>query len=182
MKPGCGRARLHPGFFVHRRIPGQRSSGSQRRRLALPEGNGGVERCWMDGRCSDWARGKVGRLEYTVWPEKAGGTLELHLTPTRKWMRCEQCGHNSRQGHETTIRRVRDLPIFEHRVVLVVPRRRLWCERCGSPRLERLSRLSRHAARCCGVGVWPLARGQLARFSARCRRALASAPSRSPLT
>lgn len=84
------------------------------------------------------------RLERAVWPETPGGTLELHLKPTRKWMRCEQCGHRSSQVHETTLRRVRDLPIFEHRVVLVVPRRRLWCERCGGPRLERLSWLSRY--------------------------------------
>lgn len=39
---------------------------------------------------------------------------------------------------------MRDLPIFEHRVVLIVPRRRLWCSECGGPRLERLSWLSRY--------------------------------------
>lgn len=84
------------------------------------------------------------RLERTVWPQAAGGTLELHLKPTRKWMCCERCGRCSQQVRETTIRRVRDLPIFEHRVVLVVPRRRLRCEHCAGPQLERLSWLGRY--------------------------------------
>ena len=84
------------------------------------------------------------RLERAVWPEGPGGTLELHLKPSSKWMRCERCGHKSQQVHETAVRRVRDLPIFEHRVVLVVPRRRLWCERCGGPQLEKLSWLGRY--------------------------------------
>lgn len=84
------------------------------------------------------------RLKKVIWPEAAGGTVELHLEPTRKLMRCEGCGRRCRQVHETTLRRVRDLPIFEHRVVLVVPRRRVWCEHCGGPRLERLSWLSRY--------------------------------------
>ena len=84
------------------------------------------------------------RLDRAVWPQRPGGTLELHLKPTRKWMHCERCGQRSQQVHETTVRRVRDLPLFEHRVVLVVPRRRLWCERCGGPQLERLSWLGRY--------------------------------------
>ncbi len=84
------------------------------------------------------------RLERAVWPEAPGGTLELHLKPSGKWMRCERCGHKSQQVHETVVRRVRDLPIFEHRVVLVVPRRRLWCEHCDGPQLEKLSWLGRY--------------------------------------
>ncbi|NRD84263.1 transposase, partial [Burkholderia pseudomallei] len=39
-------------------------------------------------------------------------------------MYCEQCGARCQQIHETTVRRVRDLPLFEYRVVLHVPRRR----------------------------------------------------------
>ncbi|WP_370542277.1 transposase family protein, partial [Burkholderia cenocepacia] len=38
-------------------------------------------------------------------------------------MVCEQCGKRCQQIHETTVRRVRDLPLFEYRVVLHVPRR-----------------------------------------------------------
>ncbi|WP_230681460.1 transposase family protein [Burkholderia vietnamiensis] len=59
-------------------------------------------------------------------------------------MYCEQCGARCQQIHETTVRRVRDLPLFEYRVVLHVPRRRVWCERCGGPRLEKLAWLGRY--------------------------------------
>ncbi|KGW26388.1 helix-turn-helix domain of transposase ISL3 family protein [Burkholderia pseudomallei MSHR3016] len=59
-------------------------------------------------------------------------------------MYCEQCGARCQQIHETTVRRVRDLPLFEYRVVLHVPRRRVWCERCGAARLEKLDWLGRY--------------------------------------
>jgi transposase len=45
--------------------------------------------------------------------------------------------------HETVARRVRGLPLFQYRVVLHVPRRRLWRDRCAGPRLERLNWLGR---------------------------------------
>src|SRR5690606_36116339 len=84
------------------------------------------------------------RLERVVWPESDTGTVELHLKPTAKVMYCQRCGAKCKQVHETVNRRVRDLPLFQHRVVLVVPRRRVWCEQCGGPQLERLSWLSRY--------------------------------------
>ncbi|WP_299452462.1 ISL3 family transposase [uncultured Pigmentiphaga sp.] len=84
------------------------------------------------------------RVDRVVWPEGDGRTVSLYLKPTAKVMHCEQCGARCRQVHETTVRRVRDLPLFEYRVVLHVPRRRLWCEQCGGPRLERLSWLGRY--------------------------------------
>ncbi len=59
-------------------------------------------------------------------------------------MYCEECGSKCRQVHETVVRRVRDLPPFEYRVVLHVPRRRVWCDQCGGPRLERLEWLGRY--------------------------------------
>ncbi len=59
-------------------------------------------------------------------------------------MYCEQCGARCWQIHETTVRRVRDLLLFEYRVVRHVPRRRVWCERCRDPRLERLAWLGRY--------------------------------------
>jgi len=46
--------------------------------------------------------------------------------------------------HDTTIRRICDLPILDWDVVLTVPRRRLWCEYCGIPHLEELDWLSPH--------------------------------------
>lgn len=88
-----------------------------------------------------WEGYRVDRVE---WPEGDGRTVSLYLKPTAKVMHCEQCGARCRQVHETTVRRVRDLPLFEYRVVLHVPRRRLWCEQCGGPRLERLSWLGRY--------------------------------------
>lgn len=88
-----------------------------------------------------WSGYRLGRV---VWPESSTGTVELHLIPTAKVMYCQRCGARCTQVHETVMRRVRDLPLFEYRVVLVVPRRRVWCEQCGGPRLERLAWLSRY--------------------------------------
>ncbi|AJY39107.1 zinc-finger of transposase IS204///IS1165 family protein [Burkholderia humptydooensis] len=62
------------------------------------------------------------RLEGVEWPEGEGRTLSLYLKPVSKVMYCEQCGARCQQIHETTVRRVRDLPLFEYRVVLHVPR------------------------------------------------------------
>ena len=44
------------------------------------------------------------RLERAVWPEEAGGTLELHLKPTRQWMHCERI---LRDTHFVDISRIR---------------------------------------------------------------------------
>ena len=46
--------------------------------------------------------------------------------------------------HDLEERRIRDLPVFEHRVELIVPRVRVACPQCG-PRLERLSWLAPYA-------------------------------------
>ncbi|AHI74665.1 helix-turn-helix domain of transposase ISL3 family protein [Burkholderia thailandensis E264] len=84
------------------------------------------------------------RLERVEWPQGEERTLSLYLKPVSKVMYCEQCGARCQQIHETTVRRVRDLPLFEYRVVLHVPRRRVWCEHCGGPRLEKLAWLGRY--------------------------------------
>ncbi|CAK1290570.1 transposase IS204/IS1001/IS1096/IS1165 family protein [Burkholderia pseudomallei] len=78
------------------------------------------------------------------WPQGDSRTLSLYLKPVSQIMYCEQCGARCQQIHETTVRRVRDLPLFEYRVVLHVPRRRVWCERCGAARLEKLDWLGRY--------------------------------------
>src|SRR5690606_41720320 len=83
-------------------------------------------------------------VERVEWPEGAGRTLSIYLRPTAKVMVCEQRGARCRQVHETTVRRVRDLPLFEYRVVLHVPRRRLLCAQCAGPRLGRLTWLGRY--------------------------------------
>jgi transposase len=110
------------------------------------------------------------RLKEVIWPDRPDGTVELHLEPRRKVMVCDGCGRRTRQVHETVRRRVRDLPMFEFRVVLVVPRRRVWCDHCGGPRLERLSWLSRYQrvtdrlAEACGRLLQGMAIQGVARF------------------
>ena len=84
------------------------------------------------------------RVERIAWPEGDSRTVTIHLTPSARSMYCQHCGSRCRQVHETTMRRVRDLPLMALQVRLVVPRRRVWCEQCGGPRLEKLSWLGRY--------------------------------------
>ncbi|AIO52004.1 putative transposase [Burkholderia mallei] len=56
------------------------------------------------------------RLERVEWPQGDSRTLSLYLKPVSQIMYCEQCGARCQQIHETTVRRVRDLPLFEYRV------------------------------------------------------------------
>lgn len=93
--------------------------------------------------------GKLGgwegyRVERVVWPEHGSRVVTIQLKPTARTMYCERCGSRCRQVHETVMRRVRDLPMMALQVTLVVPRRRVWCEQCGGPRLEKLSWLGRY--------------------------------------
>lgn len=57
---------------------------------------------------------------------------------------CSGCLRPCGQVHDVQLRRVRDLPIFEHQVELRVPRLRLACPHCG-PRVELLSWLEPYA-------------------------------------
>ena len=84
------------------------------------------------------------RVQRIVWPSDGSRTVTIHLVPTARRMHCEQCGSRCRQVHETSLRRVRELPLMALQVTLVVPRRRVWCEQCGGPRLEKLSWLGRY--------------------------------------
>lgn len=88
-----------------------------------------------------WKGYRVDRVE---WPDKENRTLSVYLKATAKVMHCEQCGGRCDQVHETVVRRVRDLPFLEFRVVLHVPRRRVWCPRCNGPHLEKLDWLGRY--------------------------------------
>ena len=97
------------------------------------------------------------------WKERRGAEswCVLRLEPIRGHTRCcSGCGRPSQAIHDCQSRRVRDLPVFEHRIELVVPRVRVACPRCG-PKLERLGwlapysrvtrRLAESVARLCGV-------------------------------
>jgi len=57
---------------------------------------------------------------------------------------CSGCLRWSERIHDLELRRVRDLPIFEHRVELIVPRVRVACAFCG-PKLELLPWLDAYA-------------------------------------
>lgn len=69
----------------------------------------------------------------------------IRLSPIRGWRRCcSGCGRFSAALHDLEPRRVRDLPVFEHWVELIVPRVRVACAACG-PKLERLAWLAPYA-------------------------------------
>jgi transposase len=92
-----------------------------------------------------WTSYRVADLEYRPGEGWMGrGKLLFRLEPSRKGMRCCGCGTRSQPVHDTTLRRVRDHPILDWDVVLIVPRRRLWCKHCGGPHLEELDWLSPH--------------------------------------
>ena len=76
----------------------------------------------------------------------------LRLTPVRgQGRRCSGCGESTSAIHDLEWRRVRDLPVFEYRVELIVPRVRVSCPSCG-PRLERLAWLEPYARVTCRLG------------------------------
>lgn len=58
--------------------------------------------------------------------------------------RCSGCGWRGSSIHDEELRRVRDLPIFDSPVELVLPRVRLACPACG-PKLEQLNWLEPYA-------------------------------------
>jgi transposase len=81
------------------------------------------------------------------WVERRDGQscCVIRLEPIRGMARCcSGCGGLSAAIHDLEERRVRDLPVFEHRVELIVPRVRVACPHCG-PRLERLLWLEPYA-------------------------------------
>jgi len=81
------------------------------------------------------------------WSEQRLGQswCVIRLEPVRGRQRCcGGCGRSTAAIHDLEERRVRDLPVFEHRVELIVPRVRVACPSCG-PKLERLSWLDPYA-------------------------------------
>lgn len=108
-------------------------------------------------RLGDWEG-----YEYVEsWEEQRGKArwCVIRLRPIAGVARiCSGCGAASEAIHDSEERRVRDLPIFEMPVQLLVPRLRVACEACG-PKLERLrwlepyarvtSRLAASVARLC---------------------------------
>jgi transposase len=92
-----------------------------------------------------WTGYRVAELDYRPGEGWMGrGKLLIRLEPSCKRMRCSRCGARSQSVHDTSRRRIRDLPILDWDVVLIVPRRRLWCKQCQGPHLEALDWLSPH--------------------------------------
>jgi transposase len=97
------------------------------------------------------------------WEEQRGAQrwCVVRLRPVAGREReCSGCGERCTAIHDCEERRVRDLPIFEIPVELIVPRVRVGCLRCGA-KLERLAwlegysrvtkRLANSVARMCQV-------------------------------
>jgi transposase len=100
-----------------------------------------------DGDCMAQLGGWVGYGVSNWRHEQRGGRrwLILELEPQAGAVRrCSGCGEQVSAIHDRTVRRIRDLPVFDDSVELQVPRLRLACVRCG-PRLEQLDWLDPHA-------------------------------------
>ena len=100
-----------------------------------------------DGDCiaqlGGWAGYRVAGWRHE--PRAARRWLILELTPAPDQVRCcSGCGEAVEAIHDRTVRRIRDLSLFEDPVELEVERLRLACPRCG-PRLEQLDWLERYA-------------------------------------
>jgi len=80
-----------------------------------------------------------------VGVERAPGPqIVLHLRPVvGAPKRCSRCGEIVREIHDTSERRIRDLPILDAETWLIVPRARLQCPRCG-PTVEAVPWLDRY--------------------------------------
>jgi transposase len=73
--------------------------------------------------------------------------IRLQPDPSRL-PRCQHCGAPCRQIHDTSLRRVRERDLFEYKVWLEVPIRRVCCSRCGVA-TERLTWLAPRARITC---------------------------------
>ena len=90
---------------------------------------------WAGYRVADWRHERRGERRWLV----------LALIPAPGHVhRCSGCGSAVEAIHDRTVRRIRDLPVFEDPVELEVERLRLACLQCG-PRLEHLDWLDPHA-------------------------------------
>jgi transposase len=99
------------------------------------------------GQCISRLGGWEGYEVVEDWDEDRGQQrwCVIRLAPLRGRLRiCSGCGRSTRAIHDLQERRVRDLPVFEHPVELVVPRVRVACAECGA-KLERLAWLDAYA-------------------------------------
>jgi transposase len=94
-------------------------------------------------RLGSWEGYEIGEERLEV--RKGISWCVIRLQPIAGWARCcSGCGQRTTAIHDIEERRVRDLPVFEHRVELIVPRVRVECSTCGA-KLERLGWLQPYA-------------------------------------
>lgn len=90
---------------------------------------------WVGYGVSHWRHEQRGQQRWLV----------VELVPLDGVVRrCSGCGESAATIHDRSVRRIRDLPVFNDAVELWVPRLRLACGTCG-PRLERVDWLEPHA-------------------------------------
>ncbi len=103
------------------------------------------------GLVGEWEGHRVGTVGPGPGPDH-GEAMELwvELFPVKGPGRCGICGTLCASIHDVTERFVRELPVFGKACWLLLHRRRVFCKRCGGPRVERLSWLepwARHTTR-----------------------------------
>jgi transposase len=87
----------------------------------------------------------IRRLEVDLEYSEAHPVIEIELEPCAdRIKRCGSCLQEVDHVHDVAVRRVRDLNMLDARTVLIVPRYRLNCPRCG-PKLEQLDWLALYA-------------------------------------
>lgn len=99
-----------------------------------------------DGDCIAQLGGWVG-YRVSGWRHEVRAAhrwLVLDLVPDTSERICSGCNRSVTAIHDRTLRRIRDLPVFEDPVELCMLRQRLACPRCG-PRLEHLDWLEPHS-------------------------------------
>lgn len=83
-------------------------------------------------------------VDVTRTTGRHGPEIVLRLQPIAGALKhCSGCGGVVREVHDTTERRIRDLPILDAETWLLVPRARLQCPRCG-PTVEAVPWLDRY--------------------------------------
>ncbi len=87
-----------------------------------------------------------------VSEQRATARVVLTLKPVADYPKtCSQCGQQVTTIHDVTPREIRDLPILEAETLLVLPRARVLCPRCGPtvesvPWLDRYQRMTKRLA------------------------------------
>jgi transposase len=85
------------------------------------------------------------RLEVDLEHSEAHPVIEIELELyVDRIKRCSGCLQEVDQVHDVAVRRVRDLATLDARTILIIPRCRLNCPRCG-PKLEQLDWLAPYA-------------------------------------